>query len=255
VTAVTPTVTGSTQQQTQRQQTQQAPQQQTQQQIPQQPSSSGGSKIPDAYRDAILATMHDLVTLAKGKREDGWSAVGLERGIAIAKKASGQFHCFKGTGLIKAPAQVVKALVEHFVIGKTDKWDKLLTGAELLENIDSNTRVYHLLYETRKCLANVKRDFCILSHWNQLKDGTIIGCARSTKHPKCPENSNITRGEVLASGYLIKPVENKPEHSVVVYVTQVDLGGLPSLVVNFVGAQQPIIVARVRDILEKGMKM
>lgn len=37
------------------------------------------------------------------------------------KKENGQIHCFKGTGLIKAPAQVIKALVESFVIGKTDQ--------------------------------------------------------------------------------------------------------------------------------------
>jgi hypothetical protein len=65
-------------------------------------------------------------------------------------------------------------------------------------------------------------------------------CARSVIHPQCPEVKGVTRGEILASGWLVKPRKTTPPSCVVSYVTQVDPKGIPAAVANVVQEKQPL---------------
>jgi hypothetical protein len=64
----------------------------------------------------------------------------------------------------------------------------------------------------------------------------------------CPPHKDSVRGEIIESGFIIQPKAGSDD-SIVTYISQIDLKGIPSSVVNLVGERQPLVIAAVRKAL------
>jgi len=82
--------------------------------------------------------------------------------------------------------------------------------------------------------------------------GTHVIVSRSVDHQKYPEQKGIVRGEILETGYIIRPNASDPRNkSDLSYVVQVDPRGyIPSWAVNMVAADQAKNVLRVKKYFE-----
>ena len=124
------------------------------------------------------------------------------------------------------------------------------------------------MYSTKMCSAKIPRDFCIIEKCQTQDDGSFIivkfffisfSCfkkknkskfARSVTHDKCETSpKGFIRGELLESGYLIK--KKTPNKSEVSYLVQVDLTGMPTNIINLIADRQPLVIAGLKEYLEK----
>mmetsp|Transcript_3015 Transcript_3015/g.4084 ORF Transcript_3015/g.4084 Transcript_3015/m.4084 type:complete len:554 (+) Transcript_3015:1-1662(+) len=180
----------------------------------------------------------------------GWKSVGVKHDVVILKKEpkEGQaIYSFKGIGEIPVPAEKVKDLLLDF--NRAKEYDPLFKASRLVDQIDPATQIIHLMFQTRMCMLKTARDFCILYHEHKRDDGAYALVGRSVVHPSCPPSQGYTRAEVLESGYFIRPKTSNKNSSIVVYISQVDLKGIPPSVINLVAEKQPLLIAGIRKVL------
>jgi len=68
--------------------------------------------------------------------------------------------------------------------------------------------------------------------------------------PVVHQSKVFVRGQVLASGYRIREKPNATASGCIVeYISQVDLKGIPSSLINIVAERQPLLVAGLRKAL------
>jgi len=134
-----------------------------------------------------------------------WKAVTVKDDVVISKREpkDSSLNYFKGVGDINATSVAIKDVLKN--VTEARRYDALFKKAEILQVIDEQTEIIHLMYQTRMCLLKTARDFCILYYWIKRDDGTFIMAGRSIETDLCPSVSGYTRGEVLESGFVIQP--------------------------------------------------
>jgi len=179
----------------------------------------------------------------------GWKSIAVKQDVLIQRKEpkNGRIYYFKGVGEINATPEAVINLCKD--ITRSAEWDALFKEARIVSVLDENTRIIHLMYETRTCVLKTARDFCIIYRLKANEDGSYLLAGKSVTHPKCPNQKGFIRGEVLESGFLIKPKPGFPNVSIVTYITQVDLKGIPPTIINLVAERQPLVIAGLRKAL------
>jgi hypothetical protein len=209
--------------------------------------------LDDATRDISYYQLIDksvpkLVSLAG---DDGWQFITSQQNVNIYKRTTDQshnsLHCFKGETLIDERPELL--LDVFFNLRGWVKWEPLAKEATIIQELDRHTRVYHMKYEAQNLLIKHRRDFCILLHAVQRTDGGALLLGQSVKHPSCPPSSDYVRSIVRHSGVVIHPVQQDGEtvRSRVIYVTQVDLSGLPNAIINSLQVKRPLLLANLRQ--------
>eukprot|EP00004_Rigifila_ramosa_P026134 TRINITY_DN8000_c0_g1_i1.p1 TRINITY_DN8000_c0_g1~~TRINITY_DN8000_c0_g1_i1.p1 ORF type:complete len:940 (+),score=145.83 TRINITY_DN8000_c0_g1_i1:237-2822(+) len=80
-------------------------------------------------------------------------------------------------------------------------------------------------------------------------NGPFVALGFSTEHASCPPTDAFVRGEVIVSGWILRPIE-RGTWTLVTHLCQVDLRGtLPTAVTNSVAEMQPQCVSRLRRLL------
>jgi hypothetical protein len=187
--------------------------------------------------------------LELSKTNDGWSHNADKDGVQIYKREveGSSITMMKGIAKIKASAADILALTNNLE-GRT-KWDELLIEASVIETIDEHHRVCHLKFKSPS-FAVSNRDFILAYADRKNEDGTYQVSAVSTTHDKGDECKGFVRGEIFSSGYYIKPIGDKECECI--YIVQLDpKGWVPTMVVNLVATKQPLVLAKMREALEK----
>ena len=210
-------------------------------------------EISPKIRQMIVQSVEELSVLAGNSGNKNWSTPVYEKGVCImvGKKEGSEINLVKGYGKINAsPEKIRDALVDLAIYPKVDK---LFQTGRILEQINERTDVRHCVFEGTKCLIKQKRDFVYLTHWKKRKDGSIIIIGKSVPRDDVPSPEKSVRGEILTSGWIIKP-DTKHSSSFCAYITQTDLKGLPSIVINQVNKEQPLIIRNLEKYFENETK-
>jgi len=196
-----------------------------------------------------------------------WSPLGEEKGVRLYEKkgkdSSGKvsdFYCFMGKGVIKASPKLIFRILTKPQFRK--EYDNMLKQMRIIRKLATNAAVVWAHMETRQCLVKQGRDFCILQYFRgpdtpippTLTDvdefkGKYVVSSQSIIDPACPEQSDVIRGDVLCSGWVIEQVA-KGESAVSVLL-QVDFRGVvPPKLINIVGRKQPLCLYYLREYIE-----
>lgn len=80
----------------------------------------------------------------------------------------------------------------------------------------------------------------------------MISMMRSVIHKDAPPNRRYVRGELESSGFIIKQHPDEPSWCNVTYLVQIDpKGRVPSSVESSFHASRPLLLAKIRELLEK----
>lgn len=109
-------------------------------------------------------------------------------------------------------------------------------------------------YVAERCILRDGRDFVLLFHWFVRDDNSICIVVQSTEHPLRPPEMDFVRGKMLCCGYLISPLRDDPNVSRVTQLCVVNLGGVSSLLVEFVARTEPISLNRLRNFIHEREK-
>jgi len=197
-----------------------------------------------------------------------WNPLGEEKGVRIYEKkgkdSSGKisdFYCFMGKGVIKASPKLIFKILTKPQFRK--EYDNMLKEMRIIRKLASNAAVVWAHMETRQCLVKQGRDFCILQYFRgpdtpvpsslagEVEEfkGKYVVSSQSITDPACPEQSDVIRGDVLCSGWVIEQIA-KGESSVSVLL-QVDFRGVvPAKLINIVGRKQPLCLYYLREYIE-----
>eukprot|EP01119_Soliformovum_irregulare_P022692 TRINITY_DN7819_c0_g1_i6.p1 TRINITY_DN7819_c0_g1~~TRINITY_DN7819_c0_g1_i6.p1 ORF type:complete len:696 (-),score=120.46 TRINITY_DN7819_c0_g1_i6:1265-3352(-) len=206
--------------------------------------------VMEDYTTMIKPAISNLAELVRGGKNEGWRSMGQKTGVVIFRKEptpGSALYCFKGLGEIKASASAICNVC--FSLKDANDWDPLFKEAQVVDTLGEWTKIINIRYQARNCLVKTARDFCLLYHCEKTTFGGYMIVAKSVVHPGCPKQKGYIRGRVLASGFYIQPKKDEPDTCLVSYISQVDLGELPSVVINLVAEKQPLVIAGLRKVL------
>ena len=167
------------------------------------------------------------------------------------KKGQREIHSFKGRGIIHCDVdRLVQILAE---LHKRSDWDPLLKCGEVIARIDEHTTILRHEYETKRCLVSVHRDFLFLEHWKREDDGKhlIVALSDPVEQTLVPVPPKCSRGHVFISGWVLEPtIELGKKVTRVTYLTNVDLKGLPTSIINLASMEAPLLIHRINEILK-----
>ena len=198
-------------------------------------------------QEKMMKTFKSLLDAAS-EDDQSWTSMGIEYDVVLMqKKASGDssISSFKGYGPIDADPDKIEALVSS--LAAQSQFDPLFHFGMIVERFTENVDLRYVVYQTQQCLIKTSRNFVYMLGKKRLPDGTIIIAATSADRPDLPVAKGSVRGTIDASGWVIQPFPNSTS-CMCTYISTVDLGGLPSAVVNIVSRKQPLLIANVRKI-------
>jgi len=162
-----------------------------------------------------------------------------ENGISIIVQHSAQnITCLVLSALLRnaTPSDVLPYIMDW---QQRKKWDIVSEEMGLVEKLDDNNDIVHLM--SRKVLGSPAEpsDFCLLRSCRHLKtksDEEIVVSNRSVTHDKCPPKPGYQRHETLSSGFILrsKTEKHKPL-SEVAYVIQLSSKALHLLIGDITG--------------------
>jgi hypothetical protein len=207
--------------------------------------------VPPRVQQVLATTFKRLLVTAQDKSK-AWASRGVHDDVAMmsrAPEAGSNIRCFKGHGPIDASADRVAEKVMD--LGSTVTWDPLFKCGVVIERYEDGSVLRYVVYQAQQCLAKASRNFVYVMGRKKLPDGTQLIAAVSMDRPDLPVYKGSIRGTIEESGWVIQPFPNTKDKCMCTYVSTVDLGGLPSVIVNIVSSKQPMVVAGVRKALLK----
>jgi len=190
---------------------------------------------------------------AQGGPQEGWEYVLENKGVLVYRKE------YKGTpGISIRGSSVVPLSPEEMRIFAVSidlrkEWDYLYGGARVVEFIDEKTAIVHLEFRRPKwAIGYDPHDFVMIRTERTEEDGTIMVLSRSVVHKDVPPRKGYVRSELEVSGFFIKPCGESS--SVVVYVNQAELHGIPKWAENRFLNKRALLIGKIRKFIEKEFK-
>jgi hypothetical protein len=182
------------------------------------------SEVSQDLKPEIESHLSKLLKLTKD-RNVPWQPLWNQENIQASKYYESNLICVKGeTNLPYTIAEIFQLL------SRADcrrDMDSLIDQNQRLKWFSPHTGVERLVY--KPVWPTDPRDFCNITHWRLLDDGTFILLAFSSPMPDlCPEQPKFVRGNLLLGGYAMKHASGGTELSLVVQVTKPPLHLLPS---------------------------
>jgi len=207
------------------------------------------------FKELAQGMIDEFVRAADAGKDDGWEPLKVQDDVLIDKKPSPTPHgldTMRGSLAIElSPEEIFKRLVDSTHLRYVDSYYECSTVCEVL---DEEHAIVHYVYAFPWPMA--KREFVCLEVYIQLDKDTWLAISKSVESDHVPRDPTVVRGNLLVSGYLIRRI---PDESVscctVTTLTQVDTGGyLPRWVINKDAVDQPLVLARIKNLLEKNFK-
>ncbi|XP_062984871.1 stAR-related lipid transfer protein 6 [Elgaria multicarinata webbii] len=180
-------------------------------------------KIADDVSKEVLAYLQDTTD---------WKVVKHTKLISVSSKPS---QCFPGT-LYRAEAlmemPVDKLFPFIYIPEYRSKWDKAIQSYNLLETVDEDTFIFHNITHSYGFGLISPREFVYILHIKRYDGNLMTTNSISVDHPSCLPSPRYIRGCTFPSGYAFSPHPENPDHTKLVAIVQVDLGGVlkPSLI-------------------------
>ena len=97
------------------------------------------------------------------------------------------------------------------------------------------------------------RDFLVLTTSYESTDGSIVINSKSAPDDFCPPNPSeiFVRGNIVVSGYEIKPNKESRKECMLTLIAHTELGGtLPASIINMLSATAPFkMLLAIRDMM------
>jgi len=193
-------------------------------------------KTTKDYEKVAEEAKKRVISLAFGGELEGWKRVEFENefGIEIFDKSDEgtSIKCLRAKGLFPVPPKYVFwEFVAQEDIEIRKRYDPDMQDTKLIEWIDEDIRVYWAGFNAPFPVK--KRDFVVITHFDQLQDGTYIGLGTSINHPNGKENPDYVRAVNLTSAWIMESVPGNPNQCYVTRLIQMDpKGNIPAFVVN-----------------------
>ena len=200
----------------------------------------------EQWKQVVDSSMDRLKQLATS--DDGWKLDKEKSGVVIHHRYSedSPIVMMRGKTTIAASAEDVLKCTEDYETRK--KWDELFNGGEVLKTIDDSHQVITLKFKSPSMVVS-NRDF-VMARAVKKEGNVILSNHVSVPYPDHGEQKGYVRGEIDVSGYVIEPLDNGKCSCT--YVVQLDpKGWVPTVVVNTVASKQPMVLAKLRDHLQK----
>lgn len=187
------------------------------------------------YRYFIVVFLSHIISVSVTAQH--WTFVKEKDGVKIytRKDAGKSLKSYKGVTEIKAPAELVFALIEN--INNTDWWDKNLNEIKVLVYEKNKSAKYYLVYDLpwpvtdRDLCVEVKVTFNPVTGVRMLAAGPLPGLV--------PENSEMIRIKEYRQTWTVTPAGKNLSH--VVLEGFVDpAGSIPDWISNMIIVDSPI---------------
>ena len=112
----------------------------------------------------------------------------------------------RASGIVNTTPDKFAELI--FKIDRRGEFDDMFKKGEIIEKIDDNLNIVYSLFDSGSMVVS-NRDF--VTFVGKVHEGDNVYIAsKSIPHEKYPEKSNPVRGDVIASGWILKKIgENK----------------------------------------------
>jgi len=195
----------------------------------------------------------ELILCADGTEVGGWEYVTEKKGVLVHRRrfTGSPMICLRGSSVIPIPPE--ELYVFTVSIELRSKWDIIAAG-RVLEKLDDKTVICQYSYDPPKLLSPMfnGHDFLILRTERREPDGTIMVLSRSVVHRDAAVEKGYTRDEIDISGFIIRPCG--ATSSVVIYVNQASMGGIPKWAEEGYINKRPLMLAKMRKFVEKELK-
>jgi len=201
--------------------------------------------------DQLVARFLELLNVP----EDQWFLLTEKRGVRAFQLANDElnprpeFAILKGVGRVKASPLVVRDTLIDSEARK--KWDLFYEDGQLLKWIvQDKEAIVHLQSKTYSYLV-WPRDACLRVVQRELEPGVFLMVARSIENDElCPSQSSHVRGEVIISGFHVRPIDETQQEVEITYIFQANAQGwLPTALTDLVTQYQPLSIIGIRKLL------
>jgi hypothetical protein len=172
------------------------------------------SAVPQQFASKVEQNVQNLLHNATDDSND-WVIMFEKSGVKASRKNGNAAILVRGVTvfpytipeIFEVAAQKRKEMDSQMAEYTRLKWFSEQTGLEYMK--------------FKPVWPTAARDFCNLTHWRLLDDGTFINMGFSEKFDSlCPEdpNSGLVRAELILGGHVMKPVVGGTQITVVVQV-------------------------------------
>lgn len=167
-----------------------------------------------------LLNYNNIEALVKLYQLMKWEEVQTSSGVTLFKCDSDNYLCVKATISIQVPPEVVFALLSNEQARK--EWDPLLIKVKVVEVVDDDDEILHMVLENKMRNATKPDDVVLLVSRRVPCDGRdhFTIAYRSIILTTLPPLPEYNRREHLCSGLLIKGTEGEQGKSTLTYINQ-----------------------------------
>ncbi|XP_042304902.1 stAR-related lipid transfer protein 6 [Sceloporus undulatus] len=161
-----------------------------------------------------------------------WKVVKSTKTIKVWSKPSEDFSgtLYRAEALVEIPHDKLFPFI--YLPEHRGQWDKAVQSYKLVETIDEDTFVFHIITHSYGFGMISPREFVYLVRIKKYDGDLMTTNSVSIDHPDYPLSPNYVRGSSYPSGYACSPLPENPQHTKFVAILQVDLGGMlmPSVI-------------------------
>lgn len=202
--------------------------------------------IPEKYAGKIEVAVETIVQSTTATDADGWIPVHEKKSVKISRKQGvGGGICVRGETLLPYSISEIFSLLSRE--DKRKKIDNQMSSAKKVKYFSSNTSIDYI--RSKQVWPNPIRDFCNLTHWRLLSDGSFVIVSFSEKFDElCPLEEGVVRAELILGGYVMRP---RKDGTQVYHIIQADLrASIPSTVTTLIACNQPLLLSTLRTLLD-----
>jgi hypothetical protein len=208
----------------------------------------------DNYKELGEKMVTDFIRAAKAEKEDGWQHMKAQDGVTIDRKSNdlpGGLDLLRGVANFNLPPEeVFGRLVDSSHLKYVDGYYEL---SKVCEVYDEEHSIVYYLYNFPWPMS--KREFLCLEVYKKVDELTWLAISSSVDADHVATTESIVRGNLTVSGYQVKGVSGARRKCIVTTITQCDTGGLvPKWMVNKDATDQPLVLARLRNLFENNIK-
>ncbi|XP_032068502.1 stAR-related lipid transfer protein 6 [Thamnophis elegans] len=192
----------------------------------------------------IFSYLHDT---------EGWKVVKSTKYMNVIAKPSPEFPGLLYRAEVSLEIPPDKLFPFLYLPEYRGKWDKSLQSYTLVDCIDEDTFIYRSITHSYGFGMVSPRDFVYMLHLKTYDENLMTTNSSSVVYPDLPPTPDYIRGTTFSSGYACLPLPENPEHTKLMMIIQVDLGGF--LLPSVINSIMPMTLMNFVTDCKSGLKM